>query len=244
LEQADILGANVDCLDFQGILNLVLKWSNESIKRNIMYVNAHSLNLAYIDPEFLKIINNADIVYPDGISSVWASRILGGPRLHKLTGADWISGFCDFALKVNLSIYILAGKPGVANLARHNLLEEYPELDIVGVADGYFHEMSELEIVKDIMKTKPQLLFVGMGTPLQEKWIYSNRKSIDTPICWSVGALFDYVAGVEKRVPGWMNKLGLEWFWRLLMDPVGKWKRYLIGNPLFVYRILQYKLSN
>jgi N-acetylglucosaminyldiphosphoundecaprenol N-acetyl-beta-D-mannosaminyltransferase len=88
LDQVDILGVNVDCLDFQGILTRILRWSKESNKRSIVYVNAHSLNLAYEDPEFLKIINQADLVYPDGFSVVWGSRLFGGPRLKKINGAD------------------------------------------------------------------------------------------------------------------------------------------------------------
>jgi exopolysaccharide biosynthesis WecB/TagA/CpsF family protein len=101
--------------------------------------------------------------------------------------------------------------------------------------------MSAEEVLVDIGRSNPQVVFVGMGAPLQEKWIAAHREEINAPVCWAVGALFDFVAGVEYRVPAWMNRLALEWLWRFLIDPSGKWKRTLVGNPVFVARVLRQK---
>jgi N-acetylglucosaminyldiphosphoundecaprenol N-acetyl-beta-D-mannosaminyltransferase len=98
-------------------------------------------------------------------------------------------------------------------------------------------------VLQEISDLAPHVLFVGLGTPCQEKWIEEKLPGLAVPVIWAVGAMFDFVAGVEPRVPTWMNALGLEWFWRFLMDPIGKWRRYLIGNPLFIYRILRQKWS-
>jgi N-acetylglucosaminyldiphosphoundecaprenol N-acetyl-beta-D-mannosaminyltransferase len=121
----------------------------------------------------------------------------------------------------------------------------FPRLQIVGVCDGFFQENGTggADLIAEINRAKPHVLFVGMGVPRQEKWLAAQRSIIDAPVCWAIGALFDYVAGVERRVPKWLASMGLEWFWRLMIDPKGKWRRYLIGNPLFLYRILIQKLT-
>jgi N-acetylglucosaminyldiphosphoundecaprenol N-acetyl-beta-D-mannosaminyltransferase len=249
LERVDVLGVSVACLDVPGMLDLVRRWSFEPTRRTILYVNAHCLNTAYRDPAYHAILNRADLVYSDGISVVWSARWLDGRQLHKMTGADWIYDFADWAQAANrhqpdgVRVYILAGKPGIAHAAGHNLRRKFPGIHIVGVCDGFFREKSQAAVLQDIAETEPHVLFVGMGTPLQEKWLAAHRDEIAAPVCWAVGALFDYVAGVEPRVPAWMNTLALEWLFRMLIDPAGKWRRYILGNPLFVLRILRQKLG-
>ena len=243
LATTDILGVNVACIDTLTLMDTVQMWIDHSQKSTILYVNAHCLNVAGGDPEHLRILNQADLVYPDGISVVWSSRLLSGCRMSKITGASWIDVFCRIGQEQKYRVYILAGRPGVAEKAVQSLSMKWPDLDIVGAVDGYFSKMSEADVLQDIRRTKPDVLFVGIGTPRQEKWIFNHRSAIDAPICWAVGALFDYVAGYEPRVPGWMNSLALEWLWRLALDPAGKWKRYLLGNPIYIARILRQKLS-
>jgi N-acetylglucosaminyldiphosphoundecaprenol N-acetyl-beta-D-mannosaminyltransferase len=204
-----------------------------------MYVNAHCLNIAYNDLAYRKILNSADVVYPDGISVVWSSRLLDGCQLQKITGADWIYEFCQLAEAEGLRIYLLAGMPGVVDKASQNLRQKFPRINIVGTCDGYFEAKSDSEVLTEITARSAQVVLIGMGTPAQEKWIAAHRGEIPFSICWAVGALFDYVAGIEPRVPGWMNTLALEWLWRLFIDPRGKWRRYILGNPLFVSRIIK-----
>ena len=243
MDTVNILGVEIHCAELEDILDTVYKWSQGEIKRSIFYTNAHCINTAVVDDTYFRILNEADIVYPDGISVVWSSKFLGGCRLKKMTGADWIHYFCKFAEKKKLKIYILGGKPGVAEEAAGNLRSQYENLLLCGFSDGFFVEKTNDQIINEINEKKPHVLFVGMGTPIQEKWIYESRNRIHIPVCWGVGALFDYLAEVESRVPGWMYSAGLEWFWRLVVDPAGKWKRYIIGNPLFAYRILKQKLT-
>lgn len=242
MSRVNILGVQVDCLDRDGILDRVFAWSQEPARRSVMYVNAHCLNTAQGDAQHRAILNQADLVYSDGISVVWASRWLGGCALNKVTGADWIYNFSARALQNQTRFYILAGRPGVARQACKNLLQAYPGLQIAGVSDGYFHEKSQAQVLAEIQTLAPHVVLVGMGTPHQEKWIETNRSEIRAPVVWAVGALFDFVAGVEPRVPVWMNALALEWLFRMLIDPLGKWQRYLVGNPLFLYRIMRQKL--
>lgn len=243
MKQFELLGVRVACSDKAEILSQVIDWATSPTQRMVTYINAHCLNLAARDIQYRAILNQADLVYSDGIGVVWAGRLLGSPRMYKVTGRDWIDALCAQAVRHQLSLFLLAGKPGVAQKACDTLVARWPGLNITGVCDGYFEEKSENECLNDIRHQSPHMTLVGMGVPLQEKWIANHRAEIASPVVWAVGALFDYVIGAEASVPTWMERLGLEWLWRLWIDPRGKWKRYLVGNPLFVARILRQKLT-
>lgn len=237
-EMIEILGVRIHCMNTAQMIELVHTWTGTARQHMIMYVNAHCLNIAQRDSAYRAILNSADLIYTDGVSVSWASRLLGGCSMQKSTGADWISPVCTLAAKYGWRIYIFAGRPGVAATAQINLEARYPDLQIVGTSDGFFVERSEADVIQHIASTRPDIVFIGQGTPRQEKWLDAHRDELPIAIYWAVGALFDYVAGVERRAPAWMRASALEWAWRLLIDPFGKWRRYLLGNPLFVLRVL------
>jgi N-acetylglucosaminyldiphosphoundecaprenol N-acetyl-beta-D-mannosaminyltransferase len=234
----DILGVKIACLDQPALVDQALAWSQSPGRYSIHYVNAHCLNLACQDSAYRHLLNAADLVYADGVSLDWSSRLLGGCRLQKLTGADWIDPLCAGAARLGAKIYLLGGRPGIATRAAENLLTRHASLTIVGAADGYFETKSVAQVVSEIEASQPQIVLVGLGAPRQERWIAEQRASLPAGVCWGVGALLDFVAGVEARVPRWLDRLGLEWAWRLAQDPSGKWQRYLAGNPVFIIRIL------
>jgi N-acetylglucosaminyldiphosphoundecaprenol N-acetyl-beta-D-mannosaminyltransferase len=238
METTEILGVKIACIDQQRLIDQALDWSKSPGRYTIHYANAHSLNLAYQDVHFRALLNAADLVYADGISLAWSSRLLGGCRLHKLTGADWIGPLCRQAASQGIALYLLGGRPGIAQQAAKFLLKSYPSLTIVGAADGFFQEKSASQIIAETSAGGAGLMLVGLGVPQQVLWIAAHRQALPAGLCWGVGALLDFVAGAERRAPGWLNCLGLEWLWRLGQDPAGKWRRYLLGNPLFVGRVL------
>ncbi len=238
---ANILGVRIHCLDTDCLMETVRLWSGEDRPRTVYYAHSKSLNAAYQDASFRRLLNSADLTYSDGISVVWAGKFLSGRPFCKITGADWIYDYASVAAQGAIRTYFLGSRPGIARLAADILKKTYPGLPIVGAWDGFFQEKSEADVLQDIAHTHPQVVFVGMGAPLQEKWIAAHREEIQAPVCWAVGALFDFVTGAESRVPTWMNKLALEWLWRFLIDPSGKWNCTLIGNPLFVLRVLRQK---
>lgn len=211
--------------------------------RTLSYVNAHCLNIASRDREYFQHLRSFDLIYPDGIGAVWAGQWLTGKRLYKMTGADWIFEFCQLAQAQKWRLYILGGKGGVAKTAAQNLQQQFPALIVCGVHDGYFAEDESPKILEEIATLAPDVLFVGLGVPRQEAWISAWKAQLPVKICWAVGALFDYVAGVEPRAPAWMRNWSLEWLWRMWVDPAGKWKRYLLGNPLFMLRVLRQKIG-
>jgi len=239
----DVLGAPVACIDLQELLHTALAWSGETGPRTLMYANAYALNTAAHEPALLEAWQAADLLYADGVSVVWAARWLYNQRLEKMTGADWIGRLAAQSAVLHRRWFIMGGAPGVAELAGLQLAREHPGLQIVGSYSGYFAEAETPHVLDLIRQARPDLLFVGLGTPRQELWLTRHRAQIEAPLCWAVGALFDYVTGMERRVPPLMNQLGLEWLYRLWVDPRGKWRRYVLGNPLFVGRVTAQKLG-
>lgn len=238
-----VLGVPVHMVNKRELVDQALAWSKAAEQRTILYVNAHCLNVLADQPGDQAIFNQADLIYADGISVVWAARLLAGKKLNKITGRDWIHDLSAEVCRQGLRVYILAGRPGIAVQAAANLQKQYPGLQIAGCADGYFAEKPTSEVLAEINQARAQIVLVGMGTPAQERWIAEHRAAIQAPVCWAVGALFDYVAGAEPVVPAWMERLALEWLWRLLIDPPGKWKRYILGNPRFLLRVLHQKIT-
>jgi N-acetylglucosaminyldiphosphoundecaprenol N-acetyl-beta-D-mannosaminyltransferase len=234
----EILGVKIACLDQDGLVAQALEWSQSPNRHTIHYANAHSLNLACQDASYRQLLNAADLVYADGVSLAWSSRLLGGCQLQKLTGADWIEPLCAGAARTGVRLYLLGGRPGIAKRAAENLLNSQPSLTIVGTADGFFQVKTASQVVSEISAGGPHIVLVGLGVPRQEQWIAAQHSALPVGLWWGVGALFDFVAGVEPRVPRWLDHLGLEWFWRLAQDPAGKWRRYILGNPLFIVRVM------
>lgn len=239
-----ILGVDIRCLDLDGLVAAffeAIRSPSDSAAQTFSYANTHVLNMAHQDTAFRDTLNRMDLIYADGIGAVIAGRILNGCRLRKMTGADWIHPLAAAMAEQTLRIFILGGKPGVAEKAAAALLQQYPGLQIAGTADGYFIDQSEAAVIRAVQETRPDALFVGMGSPRQEEWLLAYQAALPVRVVWAVGALFDYLAGEEKRAPRWVLSANLEWLWRLLMNPGGKWQRYLVGNPVFLWRVVRQK---
>jgi N-acetylglucosaminyldiphosphoundecaprenol N-acetyl-beta-D-mannosaminyltransferase len=216
------------------------QWSMDG-QLTVSYANVHTLNVAYQDAEYRGILKSSNLVYCDGGGVVLGARLLGRYLPGRMTGADWIYPLARTCAEENVSLYFLGSKTGVAQMAATRLRALYPDLPVVGTHEGYIASSVEksLQVIADINRAAPDILLVGMGTPLQEKWIATYRERIQAPVCWAVGALFDFVAGVLPRAPRWMLDHSMEWLFRLMMEPRRLGQRYLLGNPLFLYRILR-----
>jgi N-acetylglucosaminyldiphosphoundecaprenol N-acetyl-beta-D-mannosaminyltransferase len=238
----NVLGVRIHSLTLADLLDEVSRFVALGMRRTVMYANVHVLNTAYGDPELRSILNAADVVYCDGFGVVLGARLLGGRLPGRMTGADWIYPFCEHCVRQGHSVYFLGGWPGVAERAAEVLLRHYPALRIVGTHHGYIHDLLLAGTIAAINAAQPDIVLVGMGTPTQEKWVAAHRTELDAPVCWTVGALFDYVAGEVPRGPRWMLDHGLEWLYRLYIEPRRLGKRYLIGNPLFLLRVLRQRI--
>jgi N-acetylglucosaminyldiphosphoundecaprenol N-acetyl-beta-D-mannosaminyltransferase len=239
-----LLEVPVACLSRQGLFQIALDWAEQPEKRTIFYANAHVLNLAAQDKQFFSVLNKADLLYADGISIVWAIRCLYNIKVEKLTARAWIHEFADQLVKRRLRLFLFGGMEGISSRAAEELVKMHPGLMIAGCETGLPSQDGNWDtLVAKINQTQPDILLVGLGSPMQEKWIFQHRQDLNVPITWAVGALFDYLAGDEKPVPNWLEHLGFEWLWRLGMDPRGKWMRYILGNPKFIRRVLLQKFK-
>jgi N-acetylglucosaminyldiphosphoundecaprenol N-acetyl-beta-D-mannosaminyltransferase len=206
----------------------------------VMYVNAHVLNRSREDAALRAALEQADLVYCDGYGVRLAAKALDVEIPHRMTGADWIWDLADLCESAGRSIYLLGSEPGVARQAAARLRHHHPRLDVVGSHHGYFEPDSPHgdRVVEDINARRPDIVLVGMGTPKQELWVQRNASRLDAEVLWTVGALFDYVSGRVPRAPGWLADNGLEWIFRLAIEPQRMWRRYLLGNPVFLSRVM------
>jgi N-acetylglucosaminyldiphosphoundecaprenol N-acetyl-beta-D-mannosaminyltransferase len=234
------LGTRIDTLKLPDLLRVVHGAVRESTRISVMYVNIHTVNLAYRHTYFRELLRGADIVYCDGTGVRLGARLLGLEIPERMTGADWIHDLCRMAVRENLSLFFMGSAAGVAGQAAVALQVRYPGLRVVGWSSGF--GLSD-GTVRRISDCRPDILLVGMGSPRQERWIAENRNGLEVPVVWAVGALFDFVSGRIPRGPRWMTNHGLEWVCRLAAEPEKLWRRYLIGNPLFLYRVLRSRMK-
>jgi N-acetylglucosaminyldiphosphoundecaprenol N-acetyl-beta-D-mannosaminyltransferase len=240
---ASIFDIPIDLAQPAELLNTVASWAAGHQTRRVMYVNAHVVNQSRVTPGLGDALRRADLVYCDGYGVRLAARAMGLEVPHRMTGADWIWGLAGLCELSGQSIYVLGSEPPVAQEAAARLSEFYPKLDVVGAHHGFFEPGSphNQRVIEDILEHAPRIVLVGMGTPKQELWADRYADELGGAVVWTVGALFDYVSGHMPRAPRWLADNGLEWIFRLAIEPQRMWRRYLIGNPVFLSRVLNEK---
>lgn len=215
--------------------------SNE--RRLILSGNVHSFNLAYENPWLRALFQQADAVRLDGAGVRLGAKVLGYDAPPRMTWADFAWPLAELAAERGLSLFLLGGRPGVAEKAAARLQAHASPLKIAGVHHGYFDKaMGSAEnsrVLQMLRDAAPDILIVGFGMPLQEQWLSQNLQQVQAGAILTGGAVFDYISGETRRAPRWMTENGLEWLGRLLIEPRRLWKRYVIGNPLFFWRILR-----
>jgi N-acetylglucosaminyldiphosphoundecaprenol N-acetyl-beta-D-mannosaminyltransferase len=240
-DRLSLLGVRIVCHDARSLLSQIRELVQGGEHALIPNVNAHCLNLAYQNPWLLKFLNGAHSVYSDGAGVQLAASLLGLPVPVRLTFVDFIWELGVFCQVHGFSLYFLGARPGIADRAAAVLHEKLPELKIAGVHHGYFDKRKgsaeNQRVVKEINESRPSILIVGFGMPVQEAWLGENWLELDANVGLTAGALFDYLSGAVRRPPRWMTNNGLEWLGRLLIEPRRLWRRYLIGNPLFLWRV-------
>ncbi len=202
----------------------------------LVYVNAHTLNLACKDPAYRRILASADLVLNDGAGVGMAARWKGAPFPENLNGSDFNPLLIEAAGERGWPVFFLGGRPGVAEEASEILARRFPGLRVAGIADGYFDMARSQAIAAEIKASGAGLLMVALGNPLQEVWLDAWLKETGARLGVGVGAFFDFTAGTLSRAPAWMNRAGIEWMYRLVREPRRLFTRYVIGNPKFLIR--------
>lgn len=199
---------------------------------HIVLANAHTMNLACDDPAYLGVLGRADLVLRDGVGIEIGARLRGADPGHNFVGTDFMPALVGELGTVR--VFLFGAEPGVAERAARALERRAPAVRIVGTVAGFgtFARAAE-----QIRAARPDLLLVALGNPLQERWIDAHLQELGVPVAIGVGALFDYLAGRVPRAPRWVLRLRSEWLFRLIVEPRRLWRRYVMGNPRFLWRV-------
>jgi N-acetylglucosaminyldiphosphoundecaprenol N-acetyl-beta-D-mannosaminyltransferase len=210
-------------------------------------LNAHSFNTARKDDDFNNALLCSDILLPDGISVVWAMRLLNGLRIQKIAGADLFFYEMERANERGGKCFFLGSTTETLEKIQKRAALEYPNIQVFSYSPPYKAEFSDEDndqMIDAINTVKPDVLFVGMTAPKQEKWAFQHFNQMQVGHVCCIGAVFDFYAGTIQRAPKWMIQLGVEWLYRLIKEPRRLWRRYLIGNTKFLGYILIEKLKS
>lgn len=246
-EHVNVLGVEVDPVTIAELHARILAAVRKGGHALILHVNAHALNLCYRDSNLRSFFNAASVVFCDGAGVMLAARILGRRLPERITYADWSWQLASFAEREGLSLFLLGARPGIAEKAASRLQQRYPNLKIFGVQHGYFDRTigapENEAVVSRINSMRPDMLLLGFGMPLQERWLMQNWDCLDVRVALTGGAAFDYISGDLRRGPRFLTDNGFEWLARLFIEPKRLWRRYVIGNPLFLLRVLKQRLT-
>ncbi len=236
-------GTPIDNLNMEQVLTRLEQFISERRFHQVATANTDFITNALSDPELSRILQTADLVTPDGMPVVWASRLLGAPLPERVTGADLVPLLARRAALHGWRLYLLGARPEVARQARLRLEANSPGIQIVGCQSPPIVPLEEIDsepVLADIARARPDILLVAFGSPKQEKWIARNRERLShVSVCMGVGGTFDFLASEERRAPVWMQRRGLEWLFRLMQDPMRLWRRYTrdfrqFGSTLFL----------
>jgi N-acetylglucosaminyldiphosphoundecaprenol N-acetyl-beta-D-mannosaminyltransferase len=234
---ADLLGLPFALVSESRAVETCLDWCRGPREpRVLMTANASHLCMMYRDAALRAACDAADLVVADGMSVVWALRAAGVDVPERVAGVDLMRKLLEAGGAEKLRVYFLGAKPEVVAKLVGDCAVKYPGLVVAGYRDGYFGPADYDAIAADIREAMPHLLFVGMPTPFKETWVERYRAQLNVPVMIGVGGSFDVLAGFIRRAPRSMQVLGLEWAWRLLMEPRKLWKRYLTTNSEFLWR--------
>lgn len=242
LRRVTVLGVAIDDLTFEDAIDLLRAALRDDGRRALFFVNAHTLNLACEDPDYRRVLNRADLVFGDGTGVRLAARLAGVRLRANLNGTDLVPALMAAADGDGLRYVLLGARPEVLERTAAATQARYRGWTLAGRHHGYLDAAGADRLVAEINAARPHLLLVGMGNPVQERWIAENRHRLDVPLCVGVGGLFSYLSGDYRRAPAAMRRAGLEWL-AVLFTQRQKWKRYVRGNPVFLARILRERVS-
>lgn len=232
-----LFGLKVNNTSMAEAVNWITNTSQQEDKAQIgFFVNVHSINLAISDPKFFHKLSNANALFADGSGMRLAARKAGFLLNGNNNGTDMLPHLCRRCIGQNQSLYFLGAQPGVAHKAASKLKRQFPGLNIAGTEHGYTDDKNSAQIIAAINESGCDVLLVAMGSPMQEKWLLEHRDQLQCKTALAVGGLFDFYSGKISRSPLWLREIGMEWVWRLMQEPRTKFNRYVIGNPLFLYR--------
>lgn len=237
-----LLGVNVSSINMASAWQTISAWIESQKKAYICVAPVSTIVDCQRDESYKAIVNAADMVTPDGMPVFWYGKMSGQKGLERVSGADFMGHIFEQSEKKGYRHYFYGGMQDTLVQLETYLMNKYPKLNIAGFYSPPFRESGEMEeetVIQDINKQQPDFIWVGLGSPKQDVWMANHRPLLDASVIVGVGAAFDFLAGVKPRAPKWMRSVGLEWFFRLCCEPRRLWRRYLIGNSLFIYFLIK-----
>jgi exopolysaccharide biosynthesis WecB/TagA/CpsF family protein len=245
IPRANILGVGVSAVDMAMTLRAIEGWIARREPHYICVTTVHGVMESQRDENLRRIHNAAGLVTPDGMPLVWLSRLMGFRHVERVYGPDLMLALCERSTAKGYRQFFYGGGPGVAEKLAVRLQSRFPGLKVAGTCSPPFRPLTAEEdraVVERINAAQPDIVWVGISTPKQERWMAEHVGRLSAPVLVGVGAAFDFQAGLKRQAPRWMQKSGLEWLFRLLMEPRRLWRRYLLNNPWFLWLILRQAL--
>lgn len=244
MNKISILNTTIDNLNMKETMEVISNAIQEDKQLHHVVVNAGKIVALQEDLRLRESVNSSDLINADGQAVVWASRILGKPLKERVAGIDLMNNLIELAHQKKYRIFFFGAKEEVVKKVVNLTAARYSKDVIAGYRNGYFKKEEEKEIARQISESGAHILFVAISSPVKENFLYENRDLLDSVnFIMGVGGSFDVVSGKVKRAPLWMQKTGLEWFYRFLQEPQRMWKRYLIGNSKFIALVFKEKFK-
>ena len=240
-----VLGVGVSPINIPLALEAIDGWISRREHHYVCVTGVHGVMESQSCSDLKKIHNEAGMVTPDGMPMVWLSKWAGFKNVTRVYGPDLMAAVCEQSVAKGHRHFLYGGADGVADLLKQKLEQRFPGIQIVGTYCPPFRQMSgeeDAEVIRRIDATSADIVWVGLSTPKQERWMAAHTHTLKAPVLVGVGAAFDFHAGLKKQAPRWIQKIGMEWLFRLVTEPRRLWKRYLRNNPLFVTFLICEKL--
>jgi N-acetylglucosaminyldiphosphoundecaprenol N-acetyl-beta-D-mannosaminyltransferase len=237
LPRVNILGVGINAINPEEAIAEINGWIERTERQYVNVCNVHTIMECQKDVKLRRVVNRSGLSTPDGMPLVWLSRLHGFRTAARVYGPDLMLALCDRGQSAGYRHFFYGGAPGIAERLAGRLKERYPRLIVAGVHSPPFRPagtVEERDILEAIEAARPDIVWVGLGTPKQDLWVSDHRPRLKAPVLIAIGAAFDFHAGVLRQAPGWMRRSGLEWCFRLAQEPRRLAYRYLVLNPLFV----------
>jgi N-acetylglucosaminyldiphosphoundecaprenol N-acetyl-beta-D-mannosaminyltransferase len=244
IQRVDVLGVGISAVDPDQALTEISRWIDEHEHHYVCVTGVHGVMESQSDPELLAIHNRSGLTTPDGMPMVWAGHRAGAHWMKRVYGPDLILAVLERAAERGWSSFFYGGGEGVVEALVQRLEARFPGLLVAGVHTPPFRPLSEAEdaaVIDKINSSGAQLVWVGLSTPKQERWMAAHRRRLNADVLLGVGAAFDFHAGLVPQAPRWMQQRGLEWLYRLIKEPRRLWRRYARNNPSYLWRSLRHR---
>lgn len=241
IPKVNILGVPIAAINLDQAATTIEEWIQQAPKKYVTVTGVHGIVESQYDEKIRSIHQNAGMCLPDGMPTVWIGRLHGNRKMRRVYGPDLMLEVMKRSVQKGYSHFFFGGKAGVAQLLRDRFTAKFPGVKISGVFSPPFRTMTveeEKELHDLIDNLSPDIIWVGLSTPKQEKWMAEHLGKLRTRVMIGVGAAFDFHAGLVKQAPRWVQRIGLEWLFRMFIEPKRLWRRYLRNNPIFIWMML------